>query len=264
MIEKRANSRPLVIIPTFNERENVGPIVGRVREILPQAAIWIVDDNSPDGTGDAADALAAADPAVTVIHRPSKLGLGTAYIDAFSRALAQNFDAVIQMDADFSHDPSYLPQLLAGLAEADVVLGSRYVAGGGTRNWSAFRQFVSKAGNIVAQIGLGVRVHDATGGYRAFRRSALEQLHFDDLRLRGYGFQIEVIFQLERRGLCIKEIPIIFVERAAGRSKMSKDIALETFWHIVRRRIGMIRGVPEPEPDAGLRQTRQVEETAGH
>ncbi|HZS94545.1 MAG TPA: polyprenol monophosphomannose synthase [Chloroflexota bacterium] len=263
MIDERAPSRPLVILPTFNERENIGPIVRRVREILPQASVWIVDDNSPDGTGELADALTSQDEKVSVIHRPSKLGLGTAYIDAFSKALARDFDVIIQMDADFSHDPEYLPQLVAGLDRADVVVGSRYIPGGGTKNWSAFRQFVSKSGNIVARVGLGVHVRDATGGYRAFRRSALEQLHFDDLRLRGYGFQIEVIFQLERRGLRIVESPIVFVERTAGKSKMSKNIALETFGHILKRRIGMIRGLPEPEPDAGARYARQVEETAG-
>jgi dolichol-phosphate mannosyltransferase len=190
-----------------------------------------------------------------VIHRPGKLGLGTAYIEAFQRALTQDFDSVLEMDADFSHDPSYLPALLQSLQEADLVLGSRYVRGGGTRNWSWLREAISRGGNAVARWGLGVKTHDATGGFRAFRRTTLEQLHFDDLRLRGYGFQVEVVFQVERRGLRIKEVPIIFVERISGQSKMSKDIALEAFLHIIRRRIGMILGLPEPEPDAGRSRT---------
>lgn len=244
-------TRPLIILPTYNERDNIVPMVKALRSNVPNATIWIVDDNSPDGTGNIADDLAREDPRVEVLHRPAKLGLGTAYIQAFHQALSRDFDTVIQMDADFSHDPSYLPALLAEIRNADLVIGSRYTAGGGTRNWSLPRRIISKAGNVVAEIGLGVKVRDATGGYRVFRRSTIEQLHFDDLRLRGYGFQIEVVFQVERRGLRIKEVPIIFVERVAGNSKMSKDIALEAFLHIIRRRIGLIRGVPEPEPDVG-------------
>jgi dolichol-phosphate mannosyltransferase len=252
--------RPLVVIPTYNERENLAPMVQAIRSQLPQATIWIVDDNSPDGTGAIADRLAAEDEQVQVMHRSGKLGLGTAYIQAYRRALAEGFDSVLQMDADFSHDPRYLPQLVAGLQEADLVLGSRYVRGGGTQNWSRLRQFISRIGNVVAQIGLGVKTADATGGYRAFRRSTLEQLHFEDLNLRGYGFQIEVVFQVERRGLRIKEVPIVFVERAAGSSKMSRSIVLEAILHIVRRRIGMLRGVPEPEPDmAGAASLEQPE-----
>lgn len=243
--------RSLLVLPTFNERENLAPIVEAIRRELPRTVIWIVDDNSPDGTGQIADELAARDPAIEVLHRPTKLGLGTAYIQAFQRALADDFDCVLQMDADFSHDPKYLPSLLEGLREADMVIGSRYTRGGGTRNWSVVRQFISRSGNVVARIGLGLKTRDATGGFRAFRRSTLEQLHFDDLRLRGYGFMVEVVYQVERRGLCIKEIPIIFVERIAGRSKMSREIALEAALHILRRRIDMLLRRPEPEPDAG-------------
>lgn len=242
---------PLIILPTYNERDNIVPMVKALRTQVPNATIWIVDDNSPDGTGSIADALASADSQVEVLHRPSKLGLGTAYVEAFQRALSHDFDTVIQMDADFSHDPAYLPELLAAIRYADLVIGSRYTTGGGTRNWSLFRRIISKGGNVVAEVGLGVKVRDATGGFRVFRRSTLEQLHFDDLQLRGYGFQIEVVFQVERRGLRVVEVPIVFVERAAGTSKMSKDIALEAMLHIIRRRIGMIRGLPEPEPDVG-------------
>lgn len=243
--------RPLLVLPTYNERQNLVPIVAEIRKQLPEATIWIVDDNSPDGTGQVADSLAAADPSIQVMHRPGKLGLGTAYIEAFNRALIEDFDCVLQMDADFSHDPKYLPQLLAGLADADMVIGSRYTGGGGTENWSPLRQWISRVGNTVARLGLGVRTHDATGGFRAYRRSTLEQLHFEDLKLRGYGFQIEVVYQVEHRGLQVREVPIIFVERAAGSSKMSKGIVLEAILHIIRRRIALWRGIPEPEPDAG-------------
>jgi dolichol-phosphate mannosyltransferase len=240
--------RPLVVLPTYNERDNLAPIVTAIRRELPQATVWIVDDNSPDGTGRLADELATADPHVMAIHRPDKLGLGTAYAGAFADALRGDFDCVLQMDADFSHDPSYLPALLAALGEADLVIGSRYIRGGGTSNWSAIRQAISRGGNWVARVGLGVRTRDATGGYRAFRRSTLEQLSFRDLALRGYGFQIEVVYQTERRGLRVKEIPITFVERASGESKMSKAIVLEAVLHIVKRRWRMLRGRADTPP----------------
>jgi dolichol-phosphate mannosyltransferase len=246
--------RPLVVLPTYNERENLVPIVTEIRTQLPQATVWIVDDNSPDGTGAIADGIAAADDHVEVLHRAGKLGLGTAYIEAFNRALTEDFDSILEMDADFSHDPRYLPQLLDGLNEADLVIGSRYVAGGGTENWSQARQWISRAGNLVARFGLGVKTRDATGGYRAFRRSTLERLHFEHLDLRGYGFQIEVVFQVERRGMRVKEVPIVFVERAAGTSKMSRGIVLEAVLHILKRRLDMLRGVPEPEHAATLEQ----------
>jgi dolichol-phosphate mannosyltransferase len=257
--------RPLLILPTYNERENLEPMVTAIRGHLPQATIWIVDDNSPDGTGVLADVLAGQIDRIAVIHRPGKLGLGTAYVEAFRRALGCDFDAIMQMDADFSHDPAYLPRLLAGLQDSDVVLGSRYTEGGGTRNWSLIRRSVSRGGNIVARIGLGIKTHDATGGFRAYRRETVERLQLDELRLRGYGFQIEVVYQVERLGLTITEVPIIFAERVAGASKMSRGIALEAVLHILRRRVDMIRGLsvfppseqparaaePVPEPVAG-------------
>lgn len=244
--------RPLIILPTYNERENLAPIVEQIRRQLPAATLWIIDDNSPDGTGLVADELAACDERVVVSHRPGKLGLGTAYAHAFYTALRSGaYDVVIQMDADFSHSPAYLPCLVAALQDADVVIGSRYTAGGGTQNWSRFRQAVSRGGNLIARLGLGVRVRDATGGFRAFRQETLGRLNYDDLSLRGYGFQIEAVYQLERQGLTVREVPIIFVERVAGRSKMSKGIALEAFLHILRRRWGMLTGraaqPPAPE-----------------
>jgi len=239
--DQQGKERQLLVLPTYNERDNLRPIVTAIRTQLPHATIWIVDDNSPDGTGEIADELAAADERIEVLHRPGKLGLGTAYTEAFRRALTQDFDYVLQMDADFSHDPAYLPALLAAARDADLVLGSRYTSGGGTRNWSLRRRFISRFGNAVARVGLGVRVRDVTGGYRVFRRSALESLDLENLGLRGYGFMIEAVYQIERRGLRIKEVPIIFVERVAGVSKMSRDIALEAFVHIARRRMDILR-----------------------
>ncbi len=239
--DQRGRERQLLVLPTYNERDNLRPIVTAIRAQLPEATIWIVDDNSPDGTGEIADELAAVDERIEVVHRPAKLGLGTAYTEAFRRALTQDFDYVLQMDADFSHDPAYLPALVAAAKDADLVLGSRYTVGGGTRNWSLGRRLISRFGNLVARVGLGVRVRDVTGGYRVFRRSALESLDLENLGLRGYGFMIEVVYQIERRGLCIREVPIIFVERVAGVSKMSRDIALEAFVHIARRRWQMLR-----------------------
>ncbi|GAC1405006.1 MAG: polyprenol monophosphomannose synthase [Chloroflexota bacterium] len=249
--------RPLVVLPTFNERDNIEPIVIAIRAQLPQATIWIVDDNSPDGTGQIADELASADPKVEVIHREGKLGLGTAYVAAFQKALQQDFDCVLQMDADFSHDPAYLPTLVDLLADCDLVIGSRYICGGGTRNWSRIRQAISKGGNFVARVGLGVRTRDATGGYRVYRRSTLEALNFDELRLRGYGFQIEVVYQVERRGLRIHETPIVFVERASGKSKMSKAIVWEAVVHILQRRIRRVLG--SQKSDSDTRNTSFVE-----
>lgn len=234
--------RLLVVLPTYNERDNIARMLAAVREQLPAATIWVVDDNSPDGTGAIADEFAASDGNAEVFHREGKLGLGTAYLWAFRRAIAEAYDVVFQMDADFSHAPDYLPQLLRSLHDVDLVIGSRYIAGGGTRNWSPVRRFISRTGNTVARLGLGVRTHDATGGFRAFRRSTLERLNADDLNLRGYGFQIEVVDQIERAGLRVREIPIIFVERASGESKMSKDIVLEAMLHIARRRIQRMRG----------------------
>ena len=218
MSEDPVGARPLVVIPTYNERENIVPMVEAIHRHLPQATIWIVDDNSPDGTGRIAGEISDRDRRVGVIHRVGKLGLGTAYVDAFTRALREDFDLIFEMDADF-------------------VLGSRYVPGGGTRNWSPIRQLISRVGNIVANVGLGVKTRDATGGFRAFRRAALEALDFDELKLRGYGFQIEVVYQLERKGMRITEVPIVFVERVNGESKMSRAIVFEAILHIVSRRL---------------------------
>jgi dolichol-phosphate mannosyltransferase len=242
--------RILVVLPTFNERENLVPLVDAVREHLPQASILIVDDNSPDGTGQIADSLAMGCDDVFVLHRAGKLGLGTAYVEAFKWALDRDFAVVLEMDVDFSHGPHYLPQLVTALEDADLVIGSRYIQGGGTENWSPLRQFISQGGNWVARNGLSIQTRDATGGYRAFRRSTLERLQFKDLSLRGYGFQIEVVYQVEQLGLKIREVPITFVERAAGHSKMSKGIVLEAVLHIVRRRLRRTFARRSVQPEA--------------
>jgi dolichol-phosphate mannosyltransferase len=226
----------LVVLPTYNERSNLVPMVDAVQKYRPGASILIVDDNSPDGTGEIADALALERQDIYVLHRAGKLGLGTAYVEAFSWALQRDFEIVIQMDVDFSHGPHYLPLLSDATHDADLVIGSRYIAGGGTENWSSLRQFISEGGNLVARFGLGIHTRDATSGFRAFRRSTLERLNFGELKLRGYGFQIEVVYQVETLGLRIREVPITFVERASGHSKMSKDIVLEAVVHIIRRR----------------------------
>jgi dolichol-phosphate mannosyltransferase len=244
--------RTLVVLPTFNERDNLVPVVDAVQQYLPGATVLIVDDNSPDGTGKIADTLAAERTGVCVLHRAGKLGLGTAYVEAFRWALAREYDVLIQMDVDFSHGPHYLPRLVEALTEADMVIGSRYTPGGGTENWSRMRQFISQGGNWVARIGLGIQTRDATGGYRAFRRPTLERLHFKDLGLRGYGFQIEVVYQVERLGLTIREVPITFVERAAGQSKMSKDIVLEAILHIIRRRLRALSRERSPQGEASV------------
>jgi hypothetical protein len=180
---------------------------------------------------------------------------------AFQKALEHDFDSILEMDADFSHDPRYLPHLVDSLQDADLVIGSRYVEGGGTENWSRVREAISRGGNWVARVGLGVHTADATGGFRAFRRSTLEQLSFSDLSLRGYGFQIEVVYQVESRGMRIKEIPIVFVERRAGRSKMSWGIVAEAIIHIMRRRLRMVRGHAGPTATAVPRKILEKERT---
>ena len=244
---RRQPPRPLVVVPTFNERDNLERLVRACLSCVPSLRIWVIDDNSPDGTGDIADRLAAEDDRVAVVHRAAKLGLGTAYTDAFQRALSEGYGPVIQMDADLSHDPSYLPDLLSAVSAADIAIGSRYTDGGGTRNWPVTRRALSRFGNFVARVGLGIDVRDATSGFRAYSRSALAALELDHAQLRGYGFMIETIAQAERRGLTVTEVPIIFVERTAGSSKMTVGIAWEAFVHIARGRLDQPRGGHQPE-----------------
>lgn len=234
--------RSVVVLPTYNERENIALLVSEVRMQLPGATIWIVDDNSPDGTGRIADDLARTDMQIQVTHRPGKLGLGTAYLEAFKRAVKQDIDYVLTMDTDFSHDPKYLPALMAAASHADLVIGSRYIAGGGTLNWPLKRRILSRVANTAARVGLGIKSHDTTGAFRLYRTSALQCIDFDALQVRGYGFLMEVLSQIERRGMRVREEPIIFVERTAGASKMSRAIAQEALVHIVKGRMSLLLG----------------------
>lgn len=216
----------LVCIPTYNERENLPSIVEEVLHSAP-VDILVIDDNSPDGTGKVADLIAERDPRVHVLHRPGKQGLGRAYVAGFKWALERPYKHVFEMDADFSHQPRYLPEFLRAIERYDLVLGSRYVEGGGTENWSAARKAISKGGSVYARTILGVPVRDLTGGFKCFRREVLEAIDLDTIQSTGYAFQIELTYRAHRQGFRVKEIPILFYERHAGKSKMDRKIFLE-------------------------------------
>ena len=224
-----------VIIPTYNEAANLDRIVRAATTELERAAagqyrVLVVDDNSPDGTGAIADSLASELDTVEVLHRPGKSGLGQAYRAAFGRALDSDAELVIEMDADFSHDPRYLPELIAAAGDADLVLGSRYVTGGGVRDWGVVRRMISRGGGTYARLILGVDVRDLTGGFKCIRREVLEAIDLSTVRAEGYVFQIEVTYRALLAGFTVKEVPIVFYDRTAGKSKMSSRIALEAMW----------------------------------
>lgn len=222
-----------LIIPTFNEAENLEAIVAAVRERLPESRrILIVDDSSPDGTGQIADRLAAESDDLEVLHRPVKEGLGPAYLAGFRRALEQGAERVIQMDADFSHDPVDLPRLLEASQNADLVVGSRYVPGGGVTEWGPLRRFISRGGGTYARVVLWVRVKDLTGGFKCWRREALEAIDFDAVDSKGYAFQIEMTYRAIRSGFKVIEMPIVFRDRRVGDSKMSRAIFAEAIWRV--------------------------------
>ena len=232
-----AAERALVIIPTYNERENITRIIDLVLYQDPSIDVLIIDDSSPDGTGQLADEIAAINPRVNVIHRPSKMGLGTAYLAGFKWALQRSYAYILEMDADFSHDPAHLPQFLTSIQDADLVLGSRYREGRVTVvNWPVARLLLSYFANVYARIVTGLQLYDATGGFKCFRRSVLEAINLDDVRSNGYAFQIEMSFRAWRRGFRIVEIPIVFVDRTEGVSKMSKRIVREAIWMVWRLR----------------------------
>lgn len=234
--------RVLIIIPTYNERENLPAIVAAVHAQLPVAELLIVDDNSPDGTGQVADELAARDPKVHVLHREGKQGLGTAYVAGFRWALASDYHYIFEMDCDFSHDPKYLPSLLAAAeGGADLVLGSRYCAGGGTVNWGPLRKIISRGGSLYARTILGVGVRDLTGGFKCFRRKTLEMIDLSSVSAQGYGFQIEMTYRAVKMGLRVAEVPIVFVDRRVGQSKMSKKIFVEALALVWKLRLGSPR-----------------------
>ncbi|MFB1483910.1 polyprenol monophosphomannose synthase [Corallococcus sp. RDP092CA] len=221
-------NRALVCIPTYNERDNIGPITQAVLAADPRVDILVVDDNSPDGTGQLADELAAKEPRVRVLHREKKEGLGRAYLAAFRWALAEGYTYILEMDADFSHDPRYLPTFLdAAEGGADLVLGSRYVDGGGTVNWGVGRKLISRGGSLYARSILGVDVRDLTGGFKCFNRRVLERIDLDAVRSTGYAFQIELTYRTLRNGFTVREVPIVFEDRRVGHSKMNKKIFVE-------------------------------------
>ncbi len=229
--------RAWIVIPTYNERENVERLVAAVRASVPDASILIVDDGSPDGTGQLADLLASADEAVHVLHRSTKDGLGQAYRAGFATVLSDpSCGAVVQMDCDFSHDPAALPALMAGLARADLVIGSRYVPGGSIPRWSARRRMVSRMGSAFAQLVLGIPYADLTGGFKAWNATVLRSLIASDGYASGYGFQVEMTYRAHRTGAKITEVPITFGERAAGESKMTVGIAIEAAVAVLRMR----------------------------
>jgi dolichol-phosphate mannosyltransferase len=233
-----------VILPTYDEAENLEAVVGGIRAAAAEARILVVDDNSRDGTAELADALAAGDPLLEVLHRPGKAGLGRAYTAGFAVALAAGAEFVVEMDADLSHDPADLPRLIEAAQDADVVLGSRYAPGGGIENWGLDRRVLSRAGCAYARRVLGVDVRDLTGGFKCFRASALQAIEYPSAGATGYAFQVELTWRALQLGLRVVEVPIRFRERRLGRSKMSAHIAREAAWRVPGLRFGPRRWRP--------------------
>ena len=224
--------RVLVIIPTYDELDALPLILSRVQNSVPTVEILIVDDNSPDGTGGIADQWVSENPGIHVMHRLGKGGLGAAYLAGFAWGLQQGFDVLVEMDADGSHQPEQLPSLLAALEYSDLVLGSRWVEGGGTENWSKNRELLSKGGNYYTKVMLGIDIDDSTGGYRAFKASALRSLDLHEVASQGYCFQVDLAWRAKQRGFVVTEVPITFVEREVGSSKMSRKIVTEALWRV--------------------------------
>ena len=229
-----AAGRTVIIMPTYNERQNLEIIAGRVRESVPEADLLVVDDNSPDGTGDLADKLAETDQHIQVMHRTEKAGLGRAYVAGFSWALERGYDVIVEMDADGSHRPEDLHRLLTALADADAVIGSRYVPGGTVVNWPKSREFLSRGANIYNRVMLGVSVKDATGGFRAYRAATLRKIDLNNIESAGYCFQIDMTLRVLQAGLKLIEVPITFVERERGKSKMSNAVIREAFFRVAQ------------------------------
>jgi dolichol-phosphate mannosyltransferase len=232
--------KAVVCLPTYNERENLEPMLRALGD--KGVRVLVVDDNSPDGTGRLADQLSDDLDYVDVLHRQRKEGLGPAYLAGFRRALADGAELVLEMDCDFSHDPNDVPRLVAAAADADVVLGSRYVAGGAVGNWGLIRRFVSAGGSAYARLLLGIPVHDLTGGFKCYRREVLEAIDLDAIHSKGYAFQIETTYRALRKGFRVVEIPITFVDREAGGSKMSNAIVAEAIWKVPLLRVAALAG----------------------
>jgi dolichol-phosphate mannosyltransferase len=237
--------RVLVIVPTYNERDNIETIIDRVLQSVPEANVLVADDGSPDGTGKIADELAISDPRVHVLHRTEKAGLGAAYIAGFQWGLERGYDVLVEMDADGSHAPEQLPRLLAALRQADLVLGSRWVAGGTVVNWPMSRELLSRSANIYTRVALGIPVRDATGGYRAYRRRVLESIDLADVSSQGYCFQVDLAWRAVLAGFRVVEVPITFADRERGESKMSGTIVREALWRVTqwgaRHRVDQVR-----------------------
>lgn len=250
-----AVGRVLVIVPTYQERENLPLILQRLRSAVPAAHVLVADDNSPDGTGKIADEIAAGDDHVHVLHRAGKEGLGAAYVAGFRWALDNGYDVVVEMDADGSHQPEQLPLLLDALRTADVVLGSRWVSGGEVQNWPKSREVLSRGGNFYARVALGIPLRDATGGYRAYRAKVLRAFDLDTVRSQGYCFQVDLALRALECGFRVVEVPIVFVERSLGASKMSRAIVLEALWRVTvwgaQRRLGLRRKTAVPSASVG-------------
>ena len=236
--------RAVVCLPTYDERENLEPMIRALAGVLDTSRdrVLVIDDSSPDGTGDIADRLAGELPWVFVLHRERKEGIGPAYVAGFRWALGAGAELVLEMDCDFSHDPLDVPRLISAAADADLALGSRYAPGGGTRNWGRLRRIVSRGGCLYAQVFLGMRVRDLTGGFKCFRRATLEAIDLDALSAHGYAFQIETTYRVRRAGLRVREIPITFVERRAGASKMTGSIVAEAIWKVPLLRLRALTG----------------------
>ena len=236
--------RAVLCLPTYNERENLEQMIEALGGVLDTTVdrVLVIDDSSPDGTGEIADRLASEQPWVSVLHRETKQGIGPAYVAGFQRALSEGPELVLEMDCDFSHDPADVPRLIAAAADADLVLGSRYAPGGGTANWGLLRRIVSRGGCLYAQVILGLGVRDLTGGFKCFRREALESIDLDALSAHGYAFQIEATYRVKRAGLRVQEVPITFVERRAGASKMTGSIVAEAMWRVPVLRLRALAG----------------------
>ena len=240
------DANPIIILPTYNEADNLEPMVQAILSLNHGFSILVVDDNSPDGTGDIADTLSAAHPEVHVLHRQTKSGLGPAYIAGFEWALALDYTHIFEMDCDFSHDPQDLPRLLAEAKNADLVIGSRYVPGGSTPDWTAKRRIISRGGNLFSRTLLGLKTRDCTGGFRCYHREALQLIPWEEICPQGYGFQVGVVFHLERMDAQIREIPITFRDRRVGQSKMSSGIVEEALTYVLR--LAWRRLVPTEDP----------------
>jgi dolichol-phosphate mannosyltransferase len=235
--------RAVICLPTYDERENLEPMLRALGAVLgPDDRVLVIDDNSPDGTGAIADRLATELGGIEVLHRPRKEGLGPAYLAGFRRALELGAELVVEIDCDFSHDPTDVPRLLDAAADADLVLGSRYVPGGSVENWGAIRRAISAGGSLYARLLLGVPIRDLTGGFKCFRRAVLETIDLDAIHSKGYAFQIELTYRTLRRGFRVREVPIRFVDREVGGSKMSRSIVLEAIWKVPLLRLAALRG----------------------